>query len=290
MTLPNFLIVGAPKAGTTSLYDYLRPHPEIFMPALKEPRFFCYRGQDNLHRYPVRSLAEYEALFDPVTDEKAVGEATPFYFEVEGTAARIHAVVPEARIVVALREPVERAYSTYLMQDRDTGRHRGVSFLEALERDPSIRKPYYEGLRPFVELFGRERVKVLLFEAIANDTLATVQDLFGWLGVRTDFVPELGISNPGGTPRLKLLHDVLIDARVRNFSRRFVPEPLVRVARDLRSRNLQKRALTEEERAKGYRYFEADILKTQDLIGIDLSRWRRPQPSAARNPQGFHTG
>jgi hypothetical protein len=282
VTLPNFLIVGAPKAGTTSLYDYLRPHPEIFMPYLKEPRFFCYRGQENHYYYPVRTLAAYEALYDGVTTETAIGESSAFYFDVAGTAERIHAAIPDARIVVTLREPVQRSFSIYHMQERDTGRHEGESFLQALTHDESIRKLYYPALKPYVDLFGRERIKVILFEELSDQTLATVQDLFGWLGVSRDFVPNLKVSNPGGVPKLRLLHDMLIDTRVRDFARRFVPRPLVQVAKDVRSANLKKHAMTAEEREKGYAWFEEDLLKTQELIGIDLSRWLRPSaPSAA---------
>jgi Sulfotransferase family len=281
VTLPNFLIVGAPKAGTTSLYDYLRPHPEIFLPHLKEPRFFCYRGQDNPYYYPVRTLAEYEALYDGVTNETAIGDTSAFYFEFDDTPGRIHAAIPDARIVVTLREPVQRSFSIYHMQDRDTGRHQGRGFLEALEHDPTIRKLYYPSLKPYYELFGRDRIRIILFEELSDDTLATVQDLFGWLGVSRDFVPNLKISNPGGVPKLRLLHDVLIDTRVRDFARRFVPAPLVQAAKDVRSANLRKHVMTEEEREKGYAWFEEDLLRTQELIGIDLSRWLRPSARAA---------
>lgn len=182
---------------------------------------------------------------------------------------------------MVLREPVQRAFSIYHMQQRDTGRHNSESFLEALKHDHSIRKLYHEQLKSYYALFGRERIKVLMFEDLAENTLATVQDLFGFLGVRTDFVPDLKISNPGGVPRLKVLHDVLIDTRVRSFSRRFIPAPLVQVAKDIRSRNLRRHVMTEEEREKGYRVFEEDILKTQEMIGMDLSRWLLPQSSAA---------
>jgi hypothetical protein len=280
VTLPNFLIVGAPKAGTTSLYDYLRPHPEIFMPQIKATRFFCYRGQDNPYYYPVRTLSEYEALFDGVTTETAIGESTALYFDIDGTAERIHEVIPEVRIVVVIREPVQRAFSIYHMQQRDTAQHDGKGFLEALEHNYSLRKLYHEQLKPYYALFGRERIKVLMFEDLAENTLATVQDLFGFLGVGTDFVPDLKISNPGGIPKLKVLHDVLIDTRLRAFSRRFVPTQLVQVAKDIRSRNLRRHVMTEEEREKGYQIFEEDILRTEDLIGMDLSRWRRSQSLA----------
>ncbi len=167
------------------------------------------------------------------------------------------------------------------MQRRDTGRHDGKSFLEALAHDDSLKKLYHEQLKPYFALFGRDRIKVMMFEDLAGNTLATVQDLFGFLGVDTGFVPDLKVSNPGGVPKLKVLHDVLIDTRVRRFSRRFVPASLVQVAKDIRSRNLRRHVMTDEEREKGYRVFEEDILRTQDLIGMDLSRWLLPQSPAA---------
>ena len=110
MTLPNFFIVGAPKAGTTSLYDYFRAHPEIYMSPVKGPRFFCYTNQQDSN-YRFRTLEEYAALFDGVTTETAVGEATALYFEYPRTAGRIAELVPDARIIAVLREPVQRAFS-----------------------------------------------------------------------------------------------------------------------------------------------------------------------------------
>ena len=111
MTLPNFLIIGAPKAGTTSLYSYFREHPAIFMPELKEPRFFGYEGQGDRIRFPVRTLEEYTALFDGVTTETAIGEATPHYLVYPVAAQRIRDLIPGVRLIASLRDPVDRAYS-----------------------------------------------------------------------------------------------------------------------------------------------------------------------------------
>jgi hypothetical protein len=274
MTLPNFFIVGAPKAGTTSLYDYFRAHPEIYMSPVKGPRFFCYTRQADPWSYRYRTLDEYRALFDGVTSEPAVGEATALYFEYPRTAARIAELVPDARIIAVLREPVQRAFSIYHMNLRDRGTHAGLGFLPALERDGKLRKLYFDGLNPFFERFPRENIKVILFEELAADPLATVQALYAFLGVRTDFVPDLAVSNPGGVPRNRLLHKILVDPRLRAVSRH-LPEPIVAAAKRVRSRNLAKHRMTEAERDGAYRFFHEDLLRTQDLIGIDLSRWIR---------------
>lgn len=270
MTLPNFLVIGAPKAGTTSLYDYLRVHPEIFMPAMKEPRFFCYRGQAHWFDYPAATVAEYEALFDGVAGEKAIGESTAVYFEFEDTARRVHEVIPDARFIACLREPVQRAFSIYHMNLRNQGRNKGKAFLKALATDEALRKKYYDGLKPFYDLFPRDRMKIILFEKLAQDTAATVRSLFKFLGVGTDFVPKLKISNPGGIPRVRVLHSLLRDKRLRAFGRHYLPEALVGAAKDLRSTNLKKHVMTPEERAGARRFFDEDIRRTQDLIPMAL--------------------
>ncbi len=273
MTLPNFLIIGAPKAGTTSLYDYLRAHPEIFMTRIKGTRFFCYKGAAKSFDYPVTTLEEYEAQFAEVRGEKAIGEATALYFEFPDAARRISETLPEAKFIACLREPVQRAFSIYHMNLRDRGTNAGKSFLQALETDPALRKMYYDGLKPFYDRFNRSQMKIILFEDLAGDTAGTVLGLFEFLGVDPNFVPPLKISNPGGAPRLQAVHNLLVNKRLRAFGRHYLPESLVRAAKDLRSTNFKKHAMTPAERAGARRFFDEDIRRTQDLVGIDLSHW-----------------
>ena len=278
MTLPNFLVIGAPKAGTHSLYDYLRGHPEIYMPKIKGTRFFCYPGRENLrthHSYPVKTLAEFEAVFDGARGEKAVGEASALYLERSISAGRIHATIPHVKMIASLREPVQRAFSIYHMNLRNAGANAGKDFLTALKDDPAIRMPYYEGLKPFYDRFDREQLKIIRFDDLARDTLGTVQDLFAFLGVRTDFVPELKVSNPGGIPRSQALHGFLKNRRLKNLARSVFPERVVETGKAVRSANLKKHVMTDDERERAYSWFEEDILRTQDLVQIDLSAWLR---------------
>src|SRR5690554_2276490 len=141
MRKPNFIVIGATKAGTSSLRHYLRQHPDIFIPdAYKEPGFFCYGAKgDGMHRI-VRDEARYYALFDGVADEAAWGEITPHYLTFPPAAANIHAAAPEARLSVSLRNPVDRAFSLYQMNLRNKRHNEGVSFVDAVRVDPITRK------------------------------------------------------------------------------------------------------------------------------------------------------
>ncbi len=275
VTLPNFLVIGAPKAGTTSLHDYLRAHPQVYMAPVKAARFFCYKGQTNRAKYPAATLADYEALFAGVRDETAIGEATAIYLEHPDAAARAHAVIPKARIVAILREPVQRAFSIHQMNLRDRGTNAGKDFLAALRDDPALRRLYHEGLAPWYAHYPREAIKVMLLEDLRRDAAGAIRELFGFLGVDPDFVPELKVSNPGGVPRLQSLHGLMVNRRLRQIARAVLPEGVIGAAKDLRSLNLQKREMTEAERAGAYPWFAEDIRRTETLIARDLSAWRR---------------
>jgi hypothetical protein len=274
MILPNFIIVGAAKAGTTSLHDYLRQHPEIFMPALKEPKFFSYE-EGRQGNFPVRTLEAYAALFAGAT-EPARGEASPHYLTSGFAARKIRDTIPEARIIISLRNPVERSYSIYLMNLRNRGFGEGRSFAEALDDDINITRKYHACVARYIEFFGAEQVKVILFDDLVRDARATVAGLFRFLRVRDDFVPDLSqAANPGGLPKVKILHGILNNGHLRAAARSLLPETVIDRGRQVRSRNLQKQKMTPEDRARALTVFRDDILRTQDLIGRDLTDWLR---------------
>ena len=203
MTLPNFVVVGVAKAGTSSLHGYLRQHPDVFMPQMKDPGFFAFNNQADPWRYKVTSREAYEALFADVRGERAIGEVSDTYFDSKVAPANIKAAIPDARLIVSLREPASRAFSLYHMMLRNRGMNEGLSFLEALERGEGLRLGYHDSLKAYFDHFDRSRIRVVLFDDLTRNTLATVQSLFGFLGIDSGFAPELKVFNPGGVPKSK---------------------------------------------------------------------------------------
>lgn len=276
MVLPNFLIVGAAKAGTTTLYEHFRAHPEIFMPRLKEPRFFCYGGSGERIDYPVQSVEEYEALFAEGAERKARGEASVHYLPHPEAARRIHDLIPSARIIASLRDPVERAYSTYQMNQRNRNVNNALSFIEALRQEPGLQYTYSDKLQRYFDLFPQEQIRIILLDDLESQPRRVLSGLYEFLGVDPSFTPDVAkVANPGGEPRNKALHQLLSNRRMIALSRKLLPEWAIAPLKNLRSRNLAKRPLASADRRKAVEFFREDILRSQDLLGQDLSRWLR---------------
>jgi len=181
--LPSFLIVGATRSGTTSLYYYLKQHPEIEFPSLKEPRYFSSLnlklpqrgpGDETVDKKLVLDFDEYKRLFEPFKNSDMVGEASSEYLtDADFTAEKIRDVVGDVPIIIILRNPVQRAYSAYNNLRRD-GRET-ETFGRALELEESRRSEgwdvmwaykhvglYCEQVRKYLDNFSR--VKILIFE------------------------------------------------------------------------------------------------------------------------------
>ncbi len=302
MTLPNFLVIGAGNAGTTSLYHYLDQHPEVYMSPVKEPKFFAlegdlpdYRGPGDqwvLTRSPanraVIDLDGYEALFRGVRGEKAVGEASPVYLCDAGTPGRIKRYVPDAKLVAILRDPAERAYSAYMHQVRD-GRET-LGFAEALDAEEwRIRKNwgpgwrytsegfYHRNLSRYYELFGHGQIWVCLYEDLKEDPAGLMGSIFRFLGVDDSFVPDTSRRhNPSGVPKSRLLVYMLKRPNpLRAALKPLLPKRLRRLLSEgLQNRNLSKAPpLDPEVRRRLIETYREDVLKLEDLIGRDLSGW-----------------
>jgi hypothetical protein len=277
MTLPNFLIIGAAKSGTTSLYQYLRQHPEIFMSEVKETNWFAYEGQRD-SRYSVRTAQEYERLFDGVTVERAVGEASPQYMKSTVAADRIAARLPGVRLVAILRNPIDRAYSGYLHSLREAKERRSVD--EAMR--PGSRYVdqglYYLQLSRYFERFDRGRINVLLYDDLAADPSVVMRSLYEFLGVDGAFAVDVSTRhNAGAIPRLPILNWMLSKS-VAAFRRVFpsLPKGSGIVAR-IKPRLLRPPdPLPPHIRRRLIDYFRDDVARTGELIGRDLSHWLGP--------------
>lgn len=280
-TGPTFLLVGAAKSGTTALFRWLQQHPDVFMPRLKQPHYFAgltptFRGPGDqaLNRDLVTDEATYRRLFAPGTGHRARGEASPFYlFYAERAAPRIRAFFPEMRLVVLLRDPVERAYSGYLHLVRD-GREVG-SFRHALDREEERRRQgweplwahrglglYARQLGAFLAEFPRSQVGVWRYEELRAEPQRVYREVCEFIGVDGGFVPEFTRHNTGGLPRHPGLHALLVRLRAPHIAKRLLPE---RLAQWLVGRYLQHRPppahIARELRA----YFRDDLRALQAL-------------------------
>lgn len=293
MQLPNFLIIGAAKGGTTSLYHYLAQHPQIYMSPLKEPRFFALEGEELNFQNPDRSinhtsvttLAEYCQLFEGVTDEIAIGEASPLYLYSSKAIERIAHYVPEAKLIVILRNPVERAYSCY----KHLIALESHSFADALqEEDKRIAQNwshlwhyrhggyYYKQLQGYFEKFDREQIKVYLFDDLKSNPLELIQDLFTFLTVDNSFVPDLTYKNVSNNPKVKVLQNVVSGRHfLRSASKKIVPAGIRKnVAQKIRGWNSQQfPSIPGEVRQQLTEDYREDITQLQDLVGLNLAHW-----------------
>jgi hypothetical protein len=288
MTLPNFLIIGQMKAGTTSLYAYLRPHPQIFMPEIKEARFFNASIDDPTRPSWVKkglpaSLAEYEKLFDPVTDEVAIGEASPQYLQSELAAPQIKRCLPNVRLIVSLRRPSDRLYSLHLMMQRVGQENR--DFATAFREDRGDRKregsSTYDALKRFYELFDRSHIEAIRFEDLKTQTERCVNRVYAFLGVDTQINPvPLSIHNEGGVWKSPKLGKVVTSIRgnflLKARLKRVIPARAWAYTKRKANQNIVKAApLSAEMRHEVSSWFREDTLKVQDLTGLDLSDWLR---------------
>jgi hypothetical protein len=303
MTMPNFLLLGTMKSGTTSLYYQLKQHPQIYMSPVKAPDFFALegrkwdfngpKGQATANywtsQHKTTNIEEFRTLFQGVSDEIAIGEASPSYLYRPEAPSRIKHYIPEAKLIAMLRNPADRAYSGYCYA-RLAGREPLNDFAQALRAEEERIQNgydwlyhyksfgfYYTQLKRYYEMFEPEQIRVYLYDDLKDEPIGVVRDIFRYLGVDDAFTPDTSWRfNPGGIPRNASLYRVLKKpSRVKNGAKRYLPDRWGRATWErVLSMNLTKAPpLRQEVRRELIEVFQQDILKLQDLIGRDLSGW-----------------
>jgi hypothetical protein len=303
---PNFFIVGAQNSATTALYTYLRTLDGVFMPAMKEPHYFSSLSPTRRMRYPISHVGDREAylrLFAKAGDQIAIGEASSSYLWEPRSAARIHEVSPQARIIIMLRDPIARAYSHYLMDLREGWA--ALPFYDALLSDWDSRDKGYGISRLYVELglyrdqvstyltiFGRRAVRIILFDefigAVSRGDAQLLQEIESFLGLDTDQ------SRSNGRQIAPLAGNGYAQARF-DWARRFAGKGVVRrlgqavVPPRLGSTFFIKQRLYEplfltaaekppiEPRARRWLsdIYDKDVARLESLLGMKLPELRK---------------
>jgi hypothetical protein len=296
--MPNFVLFGTAKAGTTSVYKYLEQHPDIYMSSAKEPGFFAFEGEKPIFngrgaqkwvdRSIVTDLESYQALFTGYAGQKAIGEASPYYIYYPLAAERMHHYVPDIKLIAILRNPVDRAFSNYLMTIRDRAeplKDFQAALAAELDRIKDNWGPkwhyknqgfYYQQLQPYYEKFDPKQIKIYLYEDFIAKPIELVQNSFEFLEVDPTFVPNMEEKyNVSQIPRNQALHKFLNKPnRIKSLIKPFLPLKFRQnLQQQAKQKILFKPELKPSIRSQLIREYREDILKLQDLIQQDLSLW-----------------
>jgi len=279
VALPNFFILGAAKCGTTSLYNYLKQHPDTYMSPVKEPCFFCETFQI------IKDPVAYARLFNAVENETAIGEASHVYFSSPSSAETLRAFFPKAKFVLVLRHPADRAYSLYHHMRR-YGYETIASFEKALEAEEKrfqskffrrhcnqyIYNFFYfrsgcfgEQIERYFSLFDRRQFYIMTLSQLMDAPLTKIQEIFDFLNVRGKYFPEPRVFNKGETSRVPMMQNIF-NLKLRrpywlrrmglNFIRKYNLTEIPPIKPDTRKALCLK--------------YEADLKKLYQLTGISF--------------------
>jgi len=290
---PDFLVVGAAKAGTSSLWHWLRRHPEVFMPRDKEPGYFI-RG------YGLDDWERYLALFNAAGDRRRIGEASAGYLAAPESPRWIRDTLGEIDIIILLRNPVQRAYSLYCWMAME-GYEPLESFAAALAAEPgriasaTFRRTcpqcfddylyfhsglYCDQVKRYLDTFGAARVRVCLFDDLVKNPAAFYAGIGEFLGISIPAENEPPAKNPSFVPRSLALQCRLRAVRTRLWKRCGRPaKPVTLLCDGLMRLNAAlgtKRPMPASVREKLAGLYRDDVSRLAELIGRDLSSWLKP--------------
>jgi hypothetical protein len=278
--LPTFLVIGAMKAGTTSLYHYLRDHPQVFMPDTKEVNFF------NPLRNWRRGVGWYEACFrDAAAGTVAVGEASTSYTKypwIDGVPERISDVLGEVRLIYVVRHPIERMRSQYL-HHLVTGQERRPIERAFVEESMYLHISRYAfQLEQYAPTVPQERIMVIDSRALRDDRLATLRRVFCFLDVDPGWVPATidreYLTSAGRQMKPKTLRAVRRIPRIRTLST-YVPQPVKTIKRRLTSGlasdalDVRRAAIPEELERDLRRQLAPDVVALRRYLGSEHDGW-----------------
>jgi len=280
---PNFFIVGAPKAGTTSIYEYIKNHPQIFMSSIKEPNYFSINIlNENDQLKPIRNKKKYLDLFKNIKNEKIIGEASPFYLSDHDAPKLIHDVAPTAKILISIRDPVEREFSHFLMHyvagetvrtfhdqlQIEIKNHQTSSEYFALKHGM-----YYENIKRYLDIFDKNQVKIIIFEEFIRNTEKSLQSLFDFLNIDLSIPENVDqVYNQFALPRNQISSSIIRNQTLKKIVKNILPRRTSTYIYEtfFVKKGYKKPDMKNEDRELLVRFYENDVEKIKTLLGREL--------------------
>jgi hypothetical protein len=298
MTLPNFIVIGASRSGTTSIHRWLSDHPDVFVPREKSPNYFAAPEPVPSWEPPqarvmarqwVRDLETYESLFDGAASRPAIGDVSPVYLQATGIAARIRERCPDVKLIALLRDPAERAFAHFLGRRRD-GIEPVSSFAARIERELAEPLPdevafghylgcgrYHHFLQPYLADFDRSQLRLYLYDDLVDDPVALMTDLLEFVGADPTVRPATEVRlNRSGEIRNPWKRAVWTrSVGIRTRLRPILPARLRRAGGAAFLTDIDKPELDPSTRARMVDVLRDDVLALARLLDRDLSGWLR---------------
>jgi hypothetical protein len=266
--LPNFLIIGAPRAGTTWAAKNLMLHPQIYLPKEKELHFFDQKYD--------KGIEHYKTNFMDVKGKIAVGEATPDYMYRKEIPALIHQHLPDVKLIAILRNPVDRLYSRYWNSKAKYSANKNLSFEEKIDQKPLFIEEgfYYEHLIRYQNFFPKDRFLILFFEDLKSDPYGFLKKIYNFINVDENFVSPIVEYQINTAKSKKYLAKSQLLWNVQRAMRRFKAYKLATVVE-----NINKNEYPEMNK-KTRKWLVEEIYKEHnrklgELVGRDLSHWNK---------------
>ena len=281
---PNFFIVGGSKCGTTNISYYLDSHPEVFVSKLNEPYYFCkWDLSNNFKRESmIRDEVKYLELFKDVKTEKVIGEATPSYLHSPNSAYKIKERFPDSKIIISIRNPIERAYSGYF--SNEFMRKDNLSFKEMIDSHKklidenefyiyNILEPgfFSKHIKRFQDNFTSDKIKVIVFEDYIKNTEKSIESILEFLELDTDFEfteqPKRGYR----IPKNKISKLTLENKTIRKLSTFFIPTVTrQQIGERFMLKETEKPVMNLEERNYLKEIYKDDVKELEILLDRDL--------------------
>ena len=283
----DFFIVGAPKAGTTSLYKYLNQHQDVVMSSVKEPNYFSNEELESQDLYyaskNITDEKDYHSLFQANGEKKKLGEASVSYLFYPKVSKRIFTYNKDARIIIILRNPVDRAYSHYKMdfrlgfvkrdfEDLVLNNNKEGSLFYQQYIDLGL---YHQQVKSYIDEFGSTNVCVMFYEDLKKDRATFVNNIFSFLNLKSDSNINFNLKyNKSKLPSNNFMRYLYSISLVRKTASFLFNERLINFI----NKNFFRESNQEIEskvRHKLNQVFLNDIFMLEKLLNKDLSSWRK---------------
>ncbi len=281
----GIFIIGTPKAGTTSLHHYLNEFPEILMSSKKEPDYFSdkeileqglYYGESRID-----SLIKYNNLFSKRDKEKFLGEASVSYLFYPEVSKRIKEYNPESKIIIMLRNPIDRAFSHYLMDYRLGLTSK--SFEEEFKNQESLNFQqhfllgnYYNQVKKYLEVFETENVHIIWYSDFKQNAEKELQKVIEFIGLNSDFEVDFNkVYNSFSMPNNNIIRKIYSVVWLRKILTFIFPKKLVNSIKSILFNKEKKPKLSAASREVLFSYYKSDIEDLEQLLSVNLSRWKK---------------